>query len=139
LSAEVHLSNVFEIGRTGASATGALLSLGGTLGRIGTPNSPYLSTSIGYSYVNIGDSGEMRNSEEEDQCFIFAPCFGRPKFRVGGHAKGFGFRVATGLAVSDHLRLELGYLSLGGKANGQSAGAKISMDTIRLGLHIQLR
>jgi len=97
LSAELHVASVVEMGKTSASSTGAMIALGGTLGRTASPRSPYLSASLGYSYVDIGESGEVRDTEVDTDCSVFIPFCNNPApFRRSAHGKGIGYRIATG-------------------------------------------
>jgi len=140
ISAEFHGSNVMEFGKTSASSTGAMVSFGGTLGRIKNSPSPYLSASVGYSYVDVGDSGEIQDVEEDEGCVAFVPCFSRPTpFRRGGHAKGLGYRIATGLSVSSALRFELAYLNYGGESSSLPDGAAATLRSISAGVHVQFK
>ena len=99
LSSEMNLIHLteFSFDDDGSTSTGALLSFGVVLGDIKTPWRPYLSSSLGYSYIDIGDSGRERQGEELEPCFAFAPCFRPDAPRPGGHSQGLGYRVALGL------------------------------------------
>ncbi len=89
--------------------------------------------------MDIGDSGEIRDPDEDNSCMAFVPCFdfGPGPFRKGGHAKGLGYRVAVGTALSERLRLEFAYMNIGGKATGLPDGTIGSMETMSLSAHVQ--
>lgn len=135
LSAELHLTTVVQYGLGGSSSTGTLVSLGGVLGRTDKAGSPYASASIGYSYVDIGDSGEKQDPEEDNSCVIF--CIKQHPFRYGGHAKGLGYRAAVGFIISNGIRLELAYMNLGGQANGLPEGSVGSIENMNVGARFQ--
>ena len=134
LSAELHLSGITETTDGGSSAKGAFVALGGKIGRFNNPRTAYIAASIGYSYVDVSSSGERPDPNDDDSCFIF--CFRDPPFRNGGHAKGLGYRVAVGKALSEQLRLELAYMNIGGDANGLPDGSIGSMETMSLSAQV---
>lgn len=108
-----------------------MVSLGGVLGRVNTEGGLYLSASMGYSYVDISDSGKEPDPTVDYSCgdWNFF-CTSPPSVRKGGHAKGLGYRVAVGLPIAQsRARFELAYMSLGGQANALPKGAKGSMNT----------
>jgi len=141
ISSRLHLLGSLEIDDSlsigvgdSSNSISSFLSVGATLGHIRKPKSPFLSLLVGYSKVDIGDTGNPDSTGEP--CLTF--CFDLGDDLRGASSSGIGYRISIGRTINERARWSLSHNRVGGDADDLMSGSTAILSHTQILLNVIL-